>query len=336
MKHKRIVIALVLLVSLLLSSCGLTGPRTVQTAPNPAETAADTVSETAPETAASETAPETAAEPAAEPAAPSDSREAPSTERTATPMAASGGKVETTKVKTDMFRAKFEGDAVAGSGEAVDGVYRFVATETDGEAWHVKLECSYPTVAGRDYRVTYRFRSDVAGKVKFGDFQEFAIEKGENSVTGILIASGGSTYLDLQLGMLPPFTIDFTEIEVEEYADVVDYENALSAPVSFLQEAAVYEAHDEGYDPVLTRTADAVSVNFRAVSSEPGVWKSRLFIRTGLIPEPGVRYHIAADISGDRDLPFEVLFNNGGEEKGYGALYGQSLAAGETKSVEAG
>ena len=335
MKHKRIVIALVLLVSLLLSSCGLTGPRTVQTAPNPAETAADTVSETAPETAASETAPETAAEPAAEPAAPSDSREAPSTERTATPMAASGGKVETTKVKTDMFRAKFEGDAVAGSGEAVDGVYRFVATETDGEAWHVKLECSYPTVAGRDYRVTYRFRSDVAGKVKFGDFQEFAIEKGENSVTGILIASGGSTYLDLQLGMLPPFTIDFTEIEVEEYADVVDYENALSAPVSFLQEAAVYEAHDEGYDPVLTRTADAVSVNFRAVSSEPGVWKSRLFIRTGLIPEPGVRYHIAADISGDRDLPFEVLFNNGGEEKGYGALYGQSLAAGETKSVEA-
>ena len=312
MKRAKILIAIILLASLLLSSCGQAAVQ-----PTEAEKAAGT--DTAPQEAALlDTSPEAKALGAG-----------------FLPLGTVNNRIRQNVVKSDLFSAKFEGDAVAGSGEAVDGVYRFVATETDGEAWHVKLECSYPTVAGRDYRVTYRFRSDVAGKVKFGDFQEFAIEKGENSVTGVLIASGGSSYLDLQLGMLPPFTIDFTEIEVEEYADVVDYENALSAPVSFLQEAAVYEAHDEGYDPVLTRAADAVSVNYRAVSSEPGVWKSRLFVQTGLIPEPGVRYHIAADISGDRDLPFEVLFNNGGEEKGYGALYGQSLAAGETKSVEA-
>ena len=34
-------------------------------------------------------------------------------------------------------------------------------------------------------------------------------------------------------------------------------------------------------------------------------------------------------------MPFEVLFNNGDEEKGYGALYGQELTGGEMKTCEA-
>ena len=234
-----------------------------------------------------------------------------------------------------MFRAKFEGSAVAGSGEAVDGVYRFTATQTDGEAWHVKLECNYPTVAGRDYRVTYRFRSDVAGKVKFGDFQEFEIKEGENSVTGMMIATSGTSYLDLQLGMLKPFTIDFTEIEVEEFADEVEYENALPVPVNFEKESLVWEKHDQGYAPVFTRSSDEVSIEYLSTAWDAGVWKSRLYIRTGLIPESGVHYHITADVSCDQDMPFEVLFNNGEEEKGYGALYGQNLTGGETTNCEA-
>jgi predicted small lipoprotein YifL len=197
MKHMKVWIAALLLASFLLAACGQTGP---------AETGT----------------------PAAEPL-----RETASSEpMVLQPLAASINQVDPTTVQSDMFRAKFEGSEVAGSGEAVDGVYRFIATETDGEAWHVKLECNYPTVAGRDYRVTYRFRSDVAGKVKFGDFQEFEIKEGDNSVSGILIASGGTSYLDLQLGMLPPFTIDFTEIQVEEYADEVDYEDALPTPTA--------------------------------------------------------------------------------------------------------
>ena len=124
-------------------------------------------------------------------------------------------------VDDTLFHAKFEGDAVSGSGGAVGGKYHFIATQTDGESWHVKLEANYPTVAGRDYSVTYRFTSDVSGKVKFGDFQEFEIKEGENTVTGIFTAKDSTSYLDLQLGMLQPFTIDFTEIEVKEYADEV-------------------------------------------------------------------------------------------------------------------
>ena len=333
MKHKRIVIALVLLVSLLLSSCGQAFPRMTQTALLYAEAAPKAFSEPAAK-AEEEKAPalETAAE---APALLSAFREAPADVQTVQPMALAGGKVEPIRVTTDMFRAKFEGSDVAGSGEAVDGVYRFAATKTDGEAWHVKLECNYPTVAGRDYRISYRFHSDVAGKVKFGDFQEFEIREGDNSLTGILTASSGTSYLDLQLGMLPPFTIDFSEIEVEEYADEVDYENALPSPVNFERETLVFEKHDQGYAPVLTRSKDGVSVEYLATSWDSGIWKSRLYIRTGLIPESGVHYRVTADIKCDQDMPFEVLFNNGDEEKGYGALYGQNLTAGETKTCEA-
>ena len=104
------------------------------------------------------------------------------------PEAKPEGQVSVDRLENSLFQAKFEGDAVAGSGGAAGGVFRFIATQTDGEAWHVKLEANYPTVAGRDYSVTYRFNSDVAGTVKFGDFQEFQIKQGENEVTGMFIS----------------------------------------------------------------------------------------------------------------------------------------------------
>ena len=316
MKHAKLMIAVVLLFALLLSSCG-------QAAPQAAETVRRTVKE----------APAPAAAGRVELL--SAFREAPAGGTFALLPSAPGQVTPTTVEHNTMFRAKFEGNAVAGSGEVVDGVYRFAADKTDGEAWHVKLECNYPTVAGRDYRVTYRFRSDVAGKVKFGDFQEFDIHEGENSVTGVLIATSGTSYLDLQLGMLPAFTIDFTEIEIEEYADEVEYENALSVPVNFEKESLVWEKHDQGYAPVLTRSRDEVAVEYLATSWDNGVWKSRLYIKTGMIPESGVHYRVTADVSCDQDLPFEELLNNGEEEKGYGALYGQSAAAGKTTTCEA-
>jgi len=243
-----------------------------------------------------------------------------------------------TRVDTDLFQAKFEGDAVSGSGGAVGGKFHFIATQTDGEAWHVKLEANYPTVAGRDYFVTYRFHSDVAGTVKFGDFQEFQIQAGDNEVTGVFTAKEGTSYLDLQLGMLPAFTIDFTEIEVKEYADEVTYENALPKPINFERESLVYERHDQGYDTVLARADHAINVNYESIPTDLGVWKSRVYVRTGMVPEPGTHYRVTADVMldrYDRNIPFEVLFNDGDVEKGYGALYGQELVPGEVNTIEA-
>lgn len=78
-----------------------------------------------------------------------------------------------------------------------------------------------------------------------------------------------------------------------------------------------------------------MSIYYFSSSWEPGVWKSRLYVKTGLIPESGVRYHVTADVESDMDMPFEILFNDGEVEKGFGALYGQNLAAGEKKTCEA-
>ncbi len=319
MKHTRFMVTFVLIAALLASGCG----QSVTRAP---EAASESAQASAPEAAAPDQAEETVLE-------------EPTFERPFVdfPEEMSTEPVSSDPVRVDgsMFRAKFEGTDVEGSGEAVDGVYRFIATKTDGESWHVKLECNYPTVAGRDYFVTYRFRSNVSGTVKFGDFQEFQIHEGENEITGILIASGGTSYLDLQLGMLSPFTIDFTEIEVKEYADDVEYENALTDPINFERESIVYEKHDQGYATILARSDDTVDVYYIASPWDAGVWQSRLYVRTGMIPEAGTHYRVTADIMCTEDLPFEVLFNNGDEEKGYGALYGQELAANEVKKCEA-
>ena len=253
------------------------------------------------------------------------------------PKQAEAGATQTA-AGTDLFHAKFEGDEVSGSGGVVGDKYHFIAEKTDGESWHVKLEANYPTVAGRDYFVTYRFTSDVAGTVKFGDFQEFQITEGENTVTGNFTAKEGTSYLDLQLGMLPAFTIDFTEIEVKEYADEVTYENALTKPIDFKRVSRVYEQHDQGYDTVLVRGDNAINVNYETIPLDLGVWKSRLYVKTGFTPEMGTHYRVTADVMSDRyerNIPFEVLFNDGEIEKGYGALYGQELVPGEVKTCEA-
>jgi len=262
----------------------------------------------------------------------------PSGAEAAKTKTAGSGQVTQATADAELFHAKFEGSDVSGSGGVVGGKYHFIATQTDGESWHVKLESNYPTVAGRDYYVTYRFTSDVSGTVKFGDFQEFQIQQGENTVTGVFTAKDSTSYLDLQLGMLPAFTIDFTEIEVKEYADEVDFENALPKPINFERESRVYERHDQGYDTILVRRSHAINVNYETIPTDLGVWKSRLYVRTGLVPEPGVHYRITADVMSDRyerPIKFEVLFNDGEVEKGYGALYGQELTPGEVNTCEA-
>ncbi|MBQ7465701.1 MAG: hypothetical protein IJS55_04185 [Oscillospiraceae bacterium] len=225
----------------------------------------------------------------------------------------------------NVFRAKFEGSNVAGKGEAVDGVYRFTTTKTDGEAWHVKLESNYMTVPGRDYRVTYHFNSDVAGTVKFGDFHEFAIRKGENSVTGQVSASNGYTYLDLQLGALMPFTIDFTSIEVEELETEADYESVMTVPIAWSSEGAVYVQHDPGYFYKLDRHLDGVTMKVEEIPFGAEVWMSRLYVKTAAILAPGALYRVSADVSATHEMDMEVCFNNGDNEKGYGAFYGQRM-----------
>ena len=287
MKRKRGIIAMFLLLAMLLTACG-------QSAQTP--TVADEPEDTTPVVVEPVQQEDTAAEP-----------------------------LVFSDQPANVFRAKFEGSNVAGKGEAVDGVYRFTATKTDGEAWHVKLESNYMTVPGRDYRVTYHFKSDVAGTVKFGDFHEFAIRRGENTVTGQVSASNGYTYLDLQLGALKPFTIDFTSIEVEELETEADYESVMTVPIAWSSEGAVYVQHDPGYFYKLDRHVDGVTMKVEEIPFSAEVWMSRLYVKTAAILAPGALYRVSADVSATHEMDMEVCFNNGDNEKGYGAFYGQRM-----------
>ena len=96
MKHAKLVVLALLLVSLLLSSCGQL----------PAPVA------------------DSAAEELAAPAESAYSLE---------PLAAHYDAPAPTHVTTDLFSAKFEGSAVSGSGAVVDGVYRFIARRPTGK-----------------------------------------------------------------------------------------------------------------------------------------------------------------------------------------------------------
>lgn len=259
---------------------------------------------------------------------------APITARAEAPKAAGPHLSAVTKSASPLFRAQFEGDTVEGTGSIVDGVYRIAATKTDGEAWHIKLESNYPTTPGNEYHVTYRFHSDVAGHVKFGDFQEYDIVAGDNELTGLVIAKDGTSYLDLQLGLLKPFTIDFSEIEVVEIQDDVEYVDAMPGPVLFDGDDAIYERHDEGYSPNFERAEDHITVSYDVMNRDPGVWKARLYVRTGMVPEAGNRYRVSVDVLGEEDMDFEVLLNREDQEKGYGALYGRHLTGGELQTVQ--
>lgn len=234
----------------------------------------------------------------------------------------------------NLFSAKFEGDRVAGSAGPVDGRYRIETTRTDGEAWHVKLECNYHTTPGSDYRVTYRFHSDVGGLVKFGDHQEFTVVAGNNAVTGLLAATDDVSYLDLQLGALQRFTIDFSAIEVEELADKAVYTDVMPKDFRFDAEGTAAEQHDEGYEQELLLSDTEVALQLSKVPADAEVWKSRLLIRTGTTPEPGARYRVSAELTSIRTMDFEICYKNGQKEKGYGARYGLHLDAGAPKLVE--
>ena len=107
MKRTKIIIVAVLLFALLISSCGQFAPRTAE-----------------PTAVSAEAAPEEA---------PLKAEPAPLADSALMPLAASGSTSTVTKAAGSLFSGKFEGTAVEGSAEAVDGVYRMAVTKTDGK-----------------------------------------------------------------------------------------------------------------------------------------------------------------------------------------------------------
>ena len=60
-----------------------------------------------------------------------------------------------------------------------------------------------------------------------------------------------------------------------------------------------------------------------------------MFVKTGVDLLKGVKYRVLVDVLAENDInEFEICYNQGDVEKGVGALYGQSVAAGVKKTIE--
>ena len=78
-----------------------------------------------------------------------------------------------------------------------------------------------------------------------------------------------------------------------------------------------------GYIEQLERTRDRATVRIEKTPSEGReAWKSKLFVETGVTLRPGQKYRVSMDVKSIIPTPFEVCFNNGGVEKGLGAMFG--------------
>ena len=78
-----------------------------------------------------------------------------------------------------------------------------------------------------------------------------------------------------------------------------------------------------GYIEQLDVTRDKATVRIeKTPATGREAWKSKLFVETGVTLNPGQKYRVSMDVRSIIPAPFEVCFNNGGVEKGLGAIFG--------------
>lgn len=114
------------------------------------------------------------------------------------------------------------------------------------------------------------------------------------------------------------------------------------APGDKIKEGAVLvdglDYSTPGAVSVWTNTGSRVSVAPRGASTlltvlekpERGAaaWEIQLKVATGLKPQPGKAYRVSISLGSSAVREYEACYNEGGVEKGYGALYGQWLEEG--------
>lgn len=224
------------------------------------------------------------------------------------------------------------GSTIVGTKEIKNGNYVLNVTTSDNEAWHIKFEKTFDTEVGVDYEISYTFTSTIAGIVKpFGE-KEVEIVKGSNTVTHKFTASEATKYTELQFGMLEgPYVITMSEVVLKKSVGQ-DVYNQINANHTFNDQnaTAIFDNNSSGS---VTCTNNQAVLNINRGSDENNLWQTKFVLKSGLDLEANKKYRISVDVKGLYDqTDIEVLFNNGDVEKGIGALYGQTLVAGEVKT----
>ena len=196
--------------------------------------------------------------------------------------------------------------------------------------------------AGKLYRVS----ADVAANNEFAYeicYNKDGEEKGFDARYGLTAKADGETVvqtmtaggdgelkLQLSVGNAPSGTkVTVNNVKVEEVAALSDNlmtrELTNVAPVDFW-------AH-EAYSAVLTADGEKATLAITSPAEGREVWKTKLFVHTGIQLTAGKLYRVSADVvAANNEFAYEICYNKkDGEEKEFGARYGLTAkTAGET------
>lgn len=221
------------------------------------------------------------------------------------------------------------------------------------EPWKIKLflDTGKTLQAGKYYKVSANVSAKTAQDYEIC-YNNGGVEMGYDSLSGLRAEAGktgtaekiiavpkdqtGLNHLTLQFNLgrtTAANAVTVSGIKVEEVS--LSYTDMMPENFAYTEGGALsvwtnpdYSAALEGGDSKATLRI----TNVPAVGAE--VWKTKLFIDTGAILSAGRTYLIRADLLAAKTQNYEVCFNNEETEKGFDALYNQTITAGQKTTVE--
>ena len=199
--------------------------------------------------------------------------------------------------------------------------------------WNVKLNVRTGFTPAKDkgYRVSFDIDADKAqnsfelfldgtAEGAYGQFFGPALPSGKTTVSQIIYPgdSKGELVLQIRLGKTDDtdgnrYTVSNVKIEEVTFRYTQTPE---------MKEVTTLQTQN-GYNEHLEKTRDRATVRIEKVpATGREAWKSKLFVETGVKLREGEKYRVSMDVKSIIPAPFEVCFNNGGVEKGLGAMFG--------------
>ena len=153
-----------------------------------------------------------------------------------------------------------------------------VNTNPATDWWKVKLEQELKGEKDKYYRITFRFTSDAAGRIKFVNdaatyvgSNEYDVKQGENTFT-VELKSGGNSYSCLELGGLGKCELLFTEITVEE----IEKPQAPATQTPAANRFSSFNVWADGSVTKPTRKDTATTLTLTSKNAPTDWWKIKL------------------------------------------------------------
>ena len=228
---------------------------------------------------------------------------------------------------TNVYEQHSDGYTQSVSSDGTSATLNITEAPSDGrEVWKssMLIDTGVTPEEGKKYAVLFDVtaQKDQAYEICFSGAEEktYGALYDQNLTAGITSGINytfipetvdGSLTLKLQLGNtadtegnnITVSTVTDSEPDEDGYAEVS------------LPELTAREEHDEGYVQSVDGTTLVIST---VPAPETGVWNSRFFVDTETELEAGTHYKVTASVSSDKAFDFEICYNNGSEEKGYG------------------